>query len=592
MSETKYTEPSFLTLSSYELPEVKEDKYSDYIKFGEEDDYFKRLIELYHNSPTNNAIINGMIELIYGGGLDAKDKSIKPEAYAQFMTMFRPQDVRRLVGDLKQMGNAAFQVIYNKDGSVNRAEHFPVETLRAEKANDKGEIKAYYYCKNWEESRPNDEHKRIPAFGYGGKGVEAEIYYIKPYRAGFFYYAPVDYQGSLAYAEVEQELAEYHISNINGGFSPTFFISFNNGIPDNFVKDQIEAKLKRKFSGAKGEKIVIEFNNSPEQAAKIEAIQLQDAHSQYEFIANEAMRKIMLGHRVTSPMLLGIKDNTGLGNNADELKTASQLFEATVITPFRLMVLDAVHEILGVNNISLDVYFDSLSPFDEKQVNDSIQMAAQDDSPILTETIEQGILGNLDGLGEPLDALDDEYELIGESPADDEDTDDDLERDLNEYARQEEAKTLMSRVRRAFGLNDDSYQDTEWFKIRYKYEVTTKGPKPKGESRPLCKNLISKAQMYRKEDIRAMSSKGGAESKGEPYDVFRYKGGAWCQHGWVRRIYKKKAKKDGTPYKGGVLITSTKASIYETIGSGAKLEQGDYKKAIKAPRDTIRHGYK
>jgi hypothetical protein len=37
------------------------------------------------------------------------------------------------------------------------------------------------------------------------------------------------------------------------------------------------------------------------------------------------MRKIMVAHRIISPMLLGIKDNTGLGNNAEELKTASIL---------------------------------------------------------------------------------------------------------------------------------------------------------------------------------------------------------------------------------------------------------------------------
>ena len=46
------------------------------------------------------------------------------------------------------------------------------------------------------------------------------------------------------------------------------------------------------------------------------------------------MRKIMVSHRVISPLLLGIKDNTGFGNNADELQTATILMQNTVIKPF------------------------------------------------------------------------------------------------------------------------------------------------------------------------------------------------------------------------------------------------------------------
>ena len=39
-----------------------------------------------------------------------------------------------------------------------------------------------------------------------------------------------------------------------------------------------------------------------------------------------------MGHRVTSPLLLGVRDgNSGLGNNADEIKTASLLFNNITI---------------------------------------------------------------------------------------------------------------------------------------------------------------------------------------------------------------------------------------------------------------------
>ena len=49
--------------------------------------------------------------------------------------------------------------------------------------------------------------------------------------------------------------------------------------------------------------------------ASVEPINLPDAHAQYDFLAKESREKIMIGHGVVSPILLGIKDNTGFGNS-------------------------------------------------------------------------------------------------------------------------------------------------------------------------------------------------------------------------------------------------------------------------------------
>ena len=83
-------------------------------------------------------------------------------------------------------------------------------------------------------------------------------------------------------------------------------------------------------------------------AASIEPIQLSDAHNQYQFLSDESMRKIMVAHRVVSPMLLGVKDSSGLGNNADELKTASLLMDNTVIRPFQTLLINAFDDILSI----------------------------------------------------------------------------------------------------------------------------------------------------------------------------------------------------------------------------------------------------
>ena len=112
-------------------------------------------------------------------------------------------------------------------------------------------------------------------------------------------------------------------------------INFNNGVPTEEERELIERRIIQKFSGSSNSgKFILAFNDNKEMAASIEPVQLSDASEQYQFLADESMRKLMVAHRVTSPMLMGIKDNTGLGNNADELKTASLLFHNTVVTTY------------------------------------------------------------------------------------------------------------------------------------------------------------------------------------------------------------------------------------------------------------------
>ena len=293
-----------INLSTYTSPKIVESKTNEYVSYGEDNNYFQFLIDRYNGSATNNAIINGMSEMIFGKGLDATDSFRKPEQYAQMITLFHDDCVRRLSSDLKLMGQCAMQVIYSKDRkTIARVEHIPVETLRAEKCNDKGEVEAYYMHPDWVNYKKSDKLTRIEAFGYGKEPIQ--IYYIKPYRAGFKYYSPVDYQGGIQYAELEEEISNYHLNNILNGLSPSMLINFNNGTPDPEQRQLIESKIQQKFSGSSNSgKFILSFNDNVDTAASIEPIQLSDAHNQYQFLSDESMRKVMVAHRVVSPMLL------------------------------------------------------------------------------------------------------------------------------------------------------------------------------------------------------------------------------------------------------------------------------------------------
>jgi hypothetical protein len=359
-------------LSSYSRPEVSENGRNDWVEYGDENDYFDYLIDRYNGSPTNNASINGISEMIYGKGLDATDSEDKPAEYAEMKKLLRKDCMKKVCYDYKMMGQAAVQVIYSKDRSkIVQVEHMPIETLRAEKVSNDGEIKAYYYSSDWINIKPSDKPKRIPAFGTSNQGIE--ILYIRPYRAGFYYYSPVDYQGGLQYAELEEEIANYHINNIQNGLAPSMLINFNNGVPDKEQRDEIERAIYNKFSGSSNAgKFILAFNDSKELAATIEPVQLTDAHQQYQFLSDESMKKVMVSHRIVSPMLVGIKDNSGLGNNAEELQTASVLMDNTVIRPMQVTILDEFERILEYNNIDLDIYFKTLQPLEFTDLTNAV----------------------------------------------------------------------------------------------------------------------------------------------------------------------------------------------------------------------------
>lgn len=612
-----------VNLASHTTPQVVEDNRKQWVAYGEDNDYFQYLIDRYNGSATNNAIVNGMTELIYGKGLSATDASRKPEAYAQMMSLFRRSCLRKVTFDLKALGQAAFQVIYNKDKSkVVQVMHMPIETLRMEKMNDDGDVEGYYYSKDWTKIRKKGyEPVRIPAFGHGAKGEALEIFCIKPYRSGFYYYSPVDYQGGVPYAELEEEVANYHINNIKNGLSPSMLINFNNGVPTEEERELIERRIIQKFSGTSNSgKFILAFNDNKEMAASIEPVQLSDASEQYQFLADESMRKLMVAHRVTSPMLMGIKDNTGLGNNADELKTASLLFHNTVIRPFQELILDAIDDILAVNDISLNIFFKTLQPLelqaditeeqkeelssdcgckeelkepcedgyemigfkmkDGKRVPNCVPLSelSEDTRPFLDDELAHEMLDALADLGEE-EPLEDEWELVdAEEVGDEEPEDFDVEGYLN---------GLVS-----LSATQDSNQDTERYKVRYKYSKGT-SKTAKGQSRTFCKTMLSKKMLYRKEDIGQMSARGVNKSfghKGKNYSLFKYKGGVNCYHRWERKIYKKRLKKDGTEWGGNALQGTKFVNVNQAVREGFKLPKNP-KEVAKAPIDMPRQGH-
>ena len=572
-----------VNLSTYTSPKVSEVRGKDYVSYGADNNYYQYLIDRYNGSPTNNAIVNGISEMIFGKGLDATDSNRKPDQYAQMKTLFTKDCTRKLVYDLKLMGGCAMQVIYSKDRSrIVQVEHFPVETLRAEKCNEDGDIEAYFYFKDWTKIKPSDEPQKIPAFGFSKEAIE--ILFVKPYRAGFYYYSPVDYQGGLQYAELEEEISNYHLNNIMNGLAPSMLINFNNGVPNEEERQLIENKIHQKFAGSSNSgKFILSFNDNSETSASIEPVQLSDAHQQYQFLSDESSKKIMVSHRVVSPMLLGIKDSSGLGNNAEEIETASLLMDNTVTRTFQTLLIDSFDKVLAYNKISLNLYFKTLQPLEFTNLDNVVDKETREEETGVKMSsdkpkVDEDFADFMVDFGE--DENLDEWELMDERPVD--------------YEQEEVLDKMLglastgSARPNAKSDQDGQVEDLR-FKVRYQYApLKTTIKNGENVSRDFCRKMVAAKKIYRKEDIEQMSQKavnaGWGPNGADNYNIWLYKGGGSCRHFWMRKTYMAKG------FNPDAKNPNAEISVNQAKKDGFTPEVNDPKVA-KRPTDMPNQGF-
>jgi hypothetical protein len=527
-----------IELASYTTPAIVENKNKEWVEYGEDNNYYQYLIDLYYGSPTNNAAIKGIADLIYGDGLEVVKADRHLAGYLDLKKVFHTECLRNCAMDLKMLGQYAIQLVKSKDKKrYVSAYHFPVQTLRPERCNEDGEIEGYYFAADWSKLKRGQKPKRFAAFGFDDSANECMLV-VKPYSTGNYYFAPVDYQGGTQYANLEIEIANFHINNIKNGMAPSMLINFNNGQPPAEVKDMIEAQIMNKFSGSSNAgKFILSFNDNAESKADITPVQLSDAHNQYQFLSTESSSKIMMAHRITSPMLLGIKDNTGFGNNAEELKTASTLFDNTVIRPFQRLLIEGVQKIMNYNGYNLDVYFKTLQPLEFTDLSGKVMDAETQEKeygfkklvPEFTEEAESEWLDYLKDKGE---VIGEEFELIDESPVMDADNEAKQYNFFKRFAEPEEK----------------SKDDKGVYLIRYRYAPMSN----KANSRVFCRDMVANAKLgvvYRREDIDKMEDEGingqFAPSGKSNYSIWKYKGGVNCNHQWYRLSYMRKRMQGG-----------------------------------------------
>ena len=385
---------SVVNFTSQEIPIVIEDTKTRYqwvpVGIISPDDYFQNITDSYTTSTTNAACVEGIADLIYGKGLYSQN-----EGFQGTLDLLIPQEeIKRVIFDLKLYGNGCFQVYWDDSHSkVIKFYHVPVQNIRAEKIYDNPKIENYYYCTDWADHRAQKHKKKIPAFGTSREKME--ILYIKNYSPGKYYYSLPDWMSGLQFAYVEAELSNLHLNNIENGFLPLVMINMNNGIPAPEERQTIESMIESKFTGTRNAgRFMLSFNDDADRRPTIDTINIDNLHDKYKYVAEYAQDRILVAHRITSPLLFGIRTQAnGFSSQSEEMKTAYSILSTMTINPFQNLVINFLTNALEIGGYSeTELYFEQLTPL-----------------VILSETAEE--------TGQTIDEVQDDINEEGENPA-------------------------------------------------------------------------------------------------------------------------------------------------------------------------------
>ncbi len=343
------------TLRQFNYDEYKKDKNQKYVKNGEDNMFPQHLIEMYNKSSVNAACVNAIVEGVIGQGLTANEEIYLQKANSagdSWNDLFA-----KCALDFKLHGSFAMEIVYSNDRTRLEAYHIDFSTLRSEEKNKYGHIPGYFISDKWDKKnrfsgvvyKNEDDIDYLPVYNPDKKEEEPhQIYVHRDYRPGQSYYPLPDYVAALRIIELDTSIDDFHVNNIKNGLTPSLSITtFTNGSDEQLR--EIEQQLQQNYSGTNNAGSLI-YMDVPEKemAPVITPINSNGTDTYYTTINDLVMQKILTAHRITSPMLLGIKEAGQLGGRA-ELIDAHLLFLNLVILPYQQEMLKCFEMIMEYN---------------------------------------------------------------------------------------------------------------------------------------------------------------------------------------------------------------------------------------------------
>lgn len=309
----------FLGFADNRVPEFKEVNSKDWILFGEDNRFPDHLLYLYNKSSNHNAIVNGKVTYIYGKGIEEGNFVVNSNGETFNKVL------RKFTHDIELFGGARIEVLW-KIGGGAELRHIPFQYLRRAK-----ELNGYWYAKDWNKVGAKNKPVFIPDFDANNK-KGAQVFAYNEYRPGVDAYPLPGYFGALNDIETDVEISKYNLSIIKNGMFSSKMIVFNNGIPTDDIKRQIEKDFKKKFAGSENSgNFMLVFNQDPAKAPIVQDLSTTDLDKLFDQLNKTTQGEIFSGHLVTSPMLFGIKTEGQLGGRT-ELLEAYEIFKNTYIS--------------------------------------------------------------------------------------------------------------------------------------------------------------------------------------------------------------------------------------------------------------------
>lgn len=511
-----------IALSRYIPTEaVEKENRQGWIDYGNNNLYPQYLIDLYYNSPIHNALTNSIAFMIEGQGTGTiLDSALQGISF-----------------DLKLQGAFVAEVIWSMDFTrVVKINHLPFENCRLAYDKEEEEITGIWYSRDWKNSRSKKgKPEFIPAFNPSQSQEQPrQVIYAHGMMAGSSYYPKPDYFGALNYIELSHQMGLYHVNNILNGLFPSFIINFLNGIPQKEEREAIRREWEERLSGANNAgKFLMTFNEDPARTPDIQAFPLSDADKQYQFLSEETAKQIMVGHRVVSPLIHGIRDTTGFGSNKDEMLVGLEIFNNQVIKPYQRIITNTFAPILGS-----DLTIEMNNVFDNVEVVQPTVQTAELKKKVVSADVkiskEQGDawLAHLREKAEYIN--EEEWQLLSDE-------------EVTNPDNEENFRSEFMSVRGYSNPDQKDEKDTGLYKVRYYYSKNFTYKDGEIVTRDFCQEMVALSKMgalFRYEDIIQMGDDGVngqfAPSGSSTYSIWTYKGGVYCRHAWFRKVFMRK----------------------------------------------------
>ena len=357
----------FLKFDQVPLPIYKEVKGKEYIFYGERNDYPNYLLRIYNNSAKHNAIVTGKVDYICGNGWGVKteDEMEKAKVFGMIDKVNKEQEslnelTNKLVTDLTIFGGYYLQVIWTKaTGEIAELYHVDYYKVRTNADNSE-----FYVSDNWiknDNVNPRPDFQTYPAFDPNNT-TGSQILYFKEYRAGVNTYSLPDYRGAISYIELDISIGEYHLNTINNGMFSSKLINLNGGKVSQEEEDRIERQFQNKFSGSKNAgKFMLAFNDSKENEPSIIDLSGTELDKHFDLLNLTVQQEIFSGHKITSPMLFGIKTEGQLGGRS-ELREAYQLFQNTYVNAKQRALEETINYLYKFNDVTAKLELKATEP--------------------------------------------------------------------------------------------------------------------------------------------------------------------------------------------------------------------------------------